>query len=41
MDLEKIKEEANPKVKEIRQRLVESEPKCMQECNSPNVLKCF
>lgn len=41
IDLEKIKRETNLKVKEIRERLVHSEPRLMMQCNSPNVLKCF
>ena len=41
MDLQKIQKETNPRVKEIRWRLVKNEPILMQQCNSPNVLKCF
>lgn len=41
MDIEKVEEERNPRIKEIKKRLLENEPKLMQLCNSPNVLKCF
>lgn len=41
MDLEKIRREANPKIQEIRWRLVRNEPALMQQCDSPNVLRCW
>jgi hypothetical protein len=41
MDLEKIRQEANPKIKEIRWRLTRNEPALMQQCHSPNILKCY
>jgi serine/threonine protein kinase len=41
MDLRKINAEDKIVVKLIKQRLSESEPKLMYQCNSPNLVKCY
>ena len=36
-----MRSEKNDKIKAIRERLAESEPKLMMQCESPNLIKCY
>lgn len=41
MDLRKINAEPSLKLKMIKQKLAESEPRLMYQCNSPYLIKCL
>jgi serine/threonine protein kinase len=41
MDMREINGEKSNTVRAIKQRLCESEPRLMFECNSPNLIKCL